>query len=134
MNKIKCINFSFFILSVQLGYSLILNIVLMLFSKFILKEDGELIVKITLVLFLISLIPSILVIINYKKNNIIITENEIIQNNVVLCYKSDIISITKVNILKTDIKYRSNNEEKIISITITNKKLSDIKTLLSIYD
>ena len=63
-----------------------------------------------------------------------VTENEIIQNNIVICKRKDIISIKRINLLKTEIRYLFNGAELAIFANVSKKKIEETKRLLGIFD
>lgn len=69
-----------------------------------------------------------------KKNDFFIKENEIIKDNKVIFDKREIVSIKKVGLLKVEIKYNKEYVEKVIYVTLSNKKLKEVKEVLNIFD
>ena len=63
-----------------------------------------------------------------------VTENEVIQNNIVICKRKDIISIKRINLLKTEIRYLFNGAELAIFANVSKKKIEETKRLLGIFD
>ena len=136
MNKIKVTFYNTLILTCTLVFSVLVNFLLGLFLKNYLDEkEGQLIFYMMSIICILQ-IPTIIFLINHisKRNDYFIDSNEIIQNNIVLFNKHDIISIKRKSLLKVEIKYNKDNVEKSIYFIATNKKLADIKALLCIYD
>ena len=136
MNKIKVTFYNTLILTCTLVFSVLVNFLLGLFLKNYLDEkEGQLIFYMMIIICILQ-IPTIIFLINHisKRNDYFIDSNEIVQNNIVLFSKHDIISIKRKSLLKVEIKYNKDNVEKSIYFIATNKKLADIKALLCIYD
>lgn len=136
MNKIKVTFYNTLILTLAFVFSTLITFLLGLFCKNYLDEkEGQLIFYMMSIICILQ-IPTIIFIINHisKRNDYFIDSNEIIQNNIVLFNKHDIISIKRKSLLKVEIKYNKDNVEKSIYFIATNKKLADIKALLCIYD
>lgn len=134
MNNIKLKFFGNFVLTIALILTVLFTIGLGIFSKdFIGGEDGQLVFYTICVMVALQIPTEIFLIRRISKQRDLIIEcNQVIQNNEVIFTRKDIVSINKINIIKTEIKYIKDSEEKVIYVTISNKKLHEIKTLLAI--
>ena len=136
MSKIKLTFFGNFVMLLTLIFSTILTFFVGLICKELLGgEEGKLIFYTMLVMVLLQ-IPTIIFLYSRlsKTRDYFITENEVIQNNIVICKRKDIISIKRINFLKTEIKYLSNGAELVIFANASKKKIGEVKQLLAIYD
>ena len=136
MSKIKLTFFGNFVMLFTLIFSTILTFFVGLICKELVGgEEGELIFYTMLVVMLLQ-IPTIIFLYSRvsKTRDYFVTENEIIQNNIVICKRKDIISIKRINFLKTEIKYLSNGAELVIFANASKKKIGEVKQLLAIYD
>lgn len=134
MNRIRLTFFGNFLLTTILIFTILFTIGLAIFNMYLIGgEEGELVLYALGATVLFQIPTSIYLIKRVsKQKDLIIDGNQILQNNEVIFTRSDIISIKKVNLIKTEIKYIKDSEEKVIYVTIGNKKLNEIKTLLSI--
>lgn len=136
MKKIKATSINNFLTIILLVFTSIFTFCLGLFcKKFIGGEDGRLLFY-TMCVMLTFQVPTIIYLYTRfsKLKDIFITENEILLGDKFLCSKRDIKSIERKNFLLVDIKYLMNNEEKDCVIVISNSKLNEIKSLLSVYE
>ena len=134
MNKIKLKFYGNFVLTITLIFTILFTIGLAIFNMYLIGgEDGKLILY-ALGATVLFQIPTSIYLINRvsKQKDLIVDGNQILQNNEVILTRKDIISINKINVIKTEIKYIKDNEEKEIYVTISNKKLNDIKSMLAI--
>lgn len=69
-----------------------------------------------------------------KQRDLIINNHEIIQNGITIINKNEILSIKRINFLKTEIIFLKNGLESKIIITVTKQKEQEIKNLLGIYE
>lgn len=134
MNNIKLKFYGNFVLTITLIFTILFTIGLAIFNMYLIGgEEGKLVLiplGVT-VLFQISTLIYLIKRVS-KQKDFIVNGNEIINQDIVVCTRKDIISIKKINLVKTEIKYLKNNEEKVIYVTVSNKKLNDIKTMLAI--
>ena len=134
MNNIKLKFYGNFLLTIILIFTILFTIGLAIFNMYLIGiEEGKL-VLIALGATVLFQIPTSIYLIKRvsKQKDFIVNGNEIINQDIVVCTRKDIISIKKINLVKTEIKYLKNNEEKVIYVTVSNKKLNDIKTMLAI--
>ena len=134
MNNIKLKFYGNFLLTTILIFTILFTIGLAIFNMYLIGgEEGKLVLYALGATVLFQIPTSIYLIKRVsKQKDLIIDGNQILQNNEVIFTRSDIISIKKINLIKTEIKYIKDSEEKVIYVTIGNKKLNEIKTLLSI--
>ena len=134
MNKIRLTFFGNFVLKITLVFAIILTFALGIFNRyFIGGEEGKLVFYTMCVMVLLQIPTSIFLFHRISKlRDYFVEGNELINQGEVICTRKDIISIKKINLIKTEIKYIKDSEEKVIYVTIGNKKLNEIKTLLSI--
>ena len=136
MNNIKLKFYGNFLLTIILIFTILFTIGLAIFNMYLIGiEEGKL-VLIALGATVLFQIPTSIYLIKRvsKQRDFIVDGNQILQYNEVIFTRKDIISIKKINLIKTEIKFLKNNEEKVIYVTISNKKLNDIKSMLAIDD
>lgn len=136
MNNIKLKFYGNFLLTITLIFTILFTIGLAIFNMYLIGiEEGKL-VLIALGATVLFQIPTSIYLIKRvsKQRDFIVDGNQILQYNEVIFTRKDIISIKKINLIKTEIKFLKNNEEKVIYVTISNKKLNDIKSMLAIDD
>lgn len=136
MSKIKLTFFGNFVMILTLVITTIFTLILGIICKELLGgEEGKLIFYTMLVMVLLQ-IPTIIFLYSRvsKTRDYFVTENEIIQNNIVICKRKDIISIKRINLLKTEIRYLSNGAELAIFANVSKKKIEETKRLLGIFD
>lgn len=134
MNNIKLKFYGNFLLTTILIFTILFTIGLAIFNMYLIGgEEGKL-VLIALGATVLFQIPTSIYLIKRvsKQKDFIVNCNEIINQDIVVCTRKDIISIKKINPIKTEIKYLKDNEEKVIYVTVSNKKLNDIKSMLAI--
>lgn len=134
MNNIKLKFYGNFVLTITLIFTILFTIGLAIFSMYLIGgEEGKL-VLIALGATVLFQIPTSIYLIKRvsKQKDFIVNGNEIINQDIVVCTRKDIISIKKINLIKSEIKYLKDNEEKVIFVTVSNKKLNDIKSMLAI--
>lgn len=134
MNNIKLKFYGNFVLTITLIFTILFTIGLAIFNMYLIGgEEGKL-VLIALGATVLFQIPTSIYLIKRvsKQKDFIVNGNEIINQDIVVCTRKDIISIKKINLVKTEIKYLKDNEEKVIYVTVSNKKLNDIKSMLAI--
>ena len=134
MTKIKLKFYGNFLLTTILIFTILFTIGLAIFNMYLIGiEEGKL-VLIALGATVLFQIPTSIYLIKRvsKQKDFVVNGNEIINQDIVVCTRKDIISIKKINLVKTEIKYLKNNEEKVIYVTVSNKKLNDIKSTLAI--
>lgn len=134
MNKIRMTFFGNFIMTITLIISITLTFLLGVFNRFFIGgEEGELVFY-ALCAMVVLQIPTAIFLIHRvsKQRDLFVDGNEIYQKNVVLFKRHDIISISKVNVIKTEIKYKKDGEENVIYVTLSNKELNIVKELLMI--
>jgi hypothetical protein len=134
MNNIKLKFYGNFLITTILIFTILFTIGLAIFNMYLIGgEEGKL-VLIALGATVLFQIPTSIYLIKRvsKQKDLIIDGNQILQNNEVIFSRNDIIYIKKINLIKTEIKYNKDNEEKVIFVTIGNKKLNEVKILLSI--
>ena len=136
MNKIKLKFYGNFLLTITLIFTILFTIGLAIFNMYLIGiEEGKL-VLIALGATVLFQIPTSIYLIKRvsKQKDFIVDGNEIINQDIVVCTRKEIISIKKINLIKSEIKYIKDNEEKVIYVTVSNKKLNDIKSMLAIDD
>lgn len=136
MTKIKLTFFGNFVMILTLVITTIFTLILGIICKELLGgEEGKLIFYTMLVVMLLQ-IPTIIFLYSRvsKRRDYFVTENEIIQNNIVICKRKDIISIKRINLLKTEIRYLFNGAELAIFANMSKKKIEETKRLLGIFD
>jgi hypothetical protein len=135
MKEIKVTNYSNMILMIIIGYSILLEYFLIFILSKIIEEEKMFVLFFVFIMSIFQILMGIFLYYRMsKQRDYLIIENEIIQNSVSLINRKDIISIKRINLLKVEIKCLKDNQEKSIFITVSNKKLNDIKTLLAIYE
>jgi hypothetical protein len=135
MKEIKVTNYSNMILMIIIGYSILLEYFLIFILSKIIEEEKKFILFFVFIMSIFQILMGIFLYYRMsKQRDYLVIENEIIQNSVSLINRKDIISIKRINLLKVEIKCLKDNQEKSIFITVSNKKLNDIKTLLAIYE
>ena len=134
MNNIKLKFYGNFLLTTILIFTILFTIGLAIFNMYLIGgEEGKLVLIVLGATVLFQIPASIYLIKRVsKQKDFIVDGNEIINQDIVVCTRKEIISIKKINLIKSEIKYLKDNEEKVIYVTVSNKKLNDIKTLLSI--
>ena len=136
MSKIKLTFFGNFVMLLALIFSTILTFFVGLICKELEGgEEGKLMFYTMLVIMLLQ-IPTIIFLYSRlsKTRDYFVTENEIIQNNIVICKRKDIISIKRINFLKTEIRYLFNGAELVVFVHASKKKIEETKRLLGIFD
>lgn len=136
MEKIKLTFFGNFVMMLTLVITTFFTLILGIICKEIIGgEDGQLVFCTLLVMVGLQL-PTIIFLYRRlsKTRDYFVTENEIIQNNIVICKRKDIISIKRINFLKTEIRYLFNGAELVIFANASKKKIGEVKQLLAIYD
>ena len=136
MSKIKLTFFGNFVMILTLVITTIFTLILGIICKELLGgEEGKLIFYTMLVMVLLQ-IPTIIFLYSRvsKTRDYFVTENEIIQNNIVICKRNDIISIKRINLLKTEIRYLFNGAELVVFVHASKKKIEEAKRLLGIFD
>lgn len=135
MKEIKVTNYSNMILMIIIGYSILLEYFLIFILSKIIEEEKMFVLFFVFIMSIFQILMGIFLYYRMsKQRDYLVIENEIIQNSVSLINRKDIISIKRINLLKVEIKCLKDNQEKSIFITVSNKKLNDIKTLLAIYE
>ena len=135
MSKIKLTSYVNFILYIALILSPILTIAMGVLCHFISEVDDNIILYAFLIMGLLQIPTAIFLMKRFSiQRDYFVTENEVIQNNIVICKRKDIISIKRINFLKTEIKYLSNGAELVIFANASKKKIGEVKQLLAIYD
>lgn len=136
MNSIKATSYNNFILIAALIMAPFIQVFCGILCKEVLEGEEGLLVLYAMIGISIIQIPGIIFLTKRfsKTKDYFIYENEIIQNNIAICSRKDIVSITKKSLLVTEIKYLNQDEEKTLLITVSNKKLNNIKEILGIYD
>ena len=134
MNNIKLKFYGNFVLTITLIFTILFTIGLAIFNMYLIGIEEGKPVLIALGAMVLFQIPTSIYLIKRvsKQKDFIVNGNEIINQDIVVCTRKDIISIKKINIIKTEIKYIKDNEEKVIYVTVSNKKLNDIKSMLAI--
>ena len=136
METIKATFFGNFIMKVTLVFSSMITLLTGVFCKFFLGGEEGLLIFYTMIVMVVLQIPTCIYLLKRisKERDFIINKEIVIQNNNIICNRNDIVSITRKNFIKTEIKYLKDNEEKSIFITVSKNKLKEIKTILSIYE
>lgn len=136
MNNIKLKFYGNFLLTTILIFTILFTIGLAIFNMYLIGGKEGKLVLIALGATVLFQIPTSIYLIKRvsKQKDFIVNGNELINQDIVVCTRKDIISIKKINIIKTEIKYIKDNEEKVIYVTVSNKKLNDIKSMLAIDD
>ena len=135
MSKIKLTSYVNFILYIALILSPILTIAMGVLCHFISEVDDNIILYAFLIMWLLQIPTAIFLSKRFSiQRDYFVTENEVIQNNIVICKRKDIISIKRINLLKTEIRYLSNGAELVIFANASKKKIGEVKQLLAIYD
>ncbi len=135
MSKIKLTSYINFVLYIALILSPILTIAMGVLCHFISEVDDNVILYAFLIMGLLQIPTAIFLMKRFSiQRDYFVTENEIIQNNIVICKRKDIISIKRINLLKTEIRYLFNGAELAIFANASKKKIGDVKQLLAIYD
>ena len=135
MLKIKLTSYINFVLYITLILSPILTIAMGVLCHFISEADDNIILYAFLIMGLLQIPTAIFLSKRFSiQRDYFVTENEVIQNNIVICNRKDIISIKRINFLKTEIKYLSNGAELVIFANASKKKIGEVKQLLAIYD
>ena len=134
MNNIKLKFYGNFLLTTILIFTILFTIGLAIFNMYLIGGKEGKLVLIALGATVLFQIPTSIYLIKRvsKQKDFIVNGNEIINQDIVVCTRKDIISIKKINLIKTEIKYLKDNEEKVIYVTVSNKKLNDIKSMLAI--
>lgn len=134
MNQIKIKFMGNVLIIITLIFAITLNFFLAFFVKYHLTEIKSNLVFYTMLTMTILYIPAFIYLTKStsKAKDLFLIDNNFMQNGTILFTRHDLISIKKINVIKTEIKYLKDSKENIIFVTISNKKLNQIKTLLSI--
>ena len=134
MNNIKLKFYGNFLLTTTLIFTILFTIGLAIFNMYLIGGKEGKLVLIALGATVLFQIPTSIYLVKRvsKQKDFIVNGNEITNQDIVVCIRKDIISIKKINLIKTEIKYLKDNEEKVIYVTVSNKKLNDIKSMLAI--
>ena len=135
MSKIKLTSYVNFILYIALILSPILTIAMGVLCRFVAEIDDNIILYTFLIMGTLQIPTAIFLMKRFSiQRDYFVTENEIIQNNIVICKRKDIISIKRINLLKTEIRYLFNGAELVVFVHASKKKIEEVKRLLTIYD
>ena len=135
MSKIKLTSYINFILYITLILSPILTIAMGVLCHFVAEIDDNIILYTFLIMGTLQIPTAIFLMKRFSiQRDYFVTENEIIQNNIVICKRKDIISIKRINLLKTEIRYLFNGAELAIFANVSKKKIEETKRLLGIFD
>lgn len=135
MSKIKLTSYINFILYITLILSPILTIAMGELCHFVAEIDDNIILYTFLIMGTLQIPTAIFLMKRFSiQRDCFVTENEIIQNNIVICKRKDIISIKRINLLKTEIRYLFNGAELAIFANVSKKKIEETKRLLGIFD
>lgn len=135
MSKIKLTSYINFILYITLILSPILTIAMGVLCHFIAEIVDNIILYTFLIMGTLQIPTAIFLMKRFSiQRDYFVTENEIIQNNIVICKRKDIISIKRINLLKTEIRYLFNGAELVVFVHASKKKIEEVKRLLAIYD
>ena len=135
MSKIKLTSYINFILYIALILSPILTIAMGVLCHFVTEIDDNIILYTFLIMGTLQIPTAIFLMKRFSiQRDYFVTENEIIQNNIVICKRKDIISIKRINLLKTEIRYLFNGAELAIFANVSKKKIEETKRLLGIFD
>lgn len=135
MSKIKLTSYINFILYITLILSPILTIAMGVLCHFVTEIDDNIILYTFLIMGTLQIPTAIFLMKRFSiQRDYFVTENEIIQNNIVICKRKDIISIKRINLLKTEIRYLFNGAELAIFANVSKKKIEETKRLLGIFD
>ena len=135
MSKIKLTSYINFILYITLILSPILTIAMGVLCHFVTEIDDNIILYTFLIMGTLQIPTAIFLMKRFSiQRDYFVTENEVIQNNIVICKRKDIISIKRINLLKTEIRYLFNGAELAIFANVSKKKIEETKRLLGIFD
>ena len=135
MSKIKLTSYVNFILYITLILSPILTIAMGVLCHFVAEIDDNIILYTFLIMGTLQIPTAIFLMKRFSiQRDYFVTENEIIQNNIVICKRKDIISIKRINLLKTEIRYLFNGAELVVFVHTSKKKIEETKRLLGIFD
>ena len=135
MSKIKLTSYVNFILYIALILSPILTIAMGVLCHFVAESDDNIILYTFLIMGTLQIPTAIFLMKRFSiQRDYFVTENEVIQNNIVICKRKDIISIKRINLLKTEIRYLFNGAELAIFANVSKKKIEETKRLLGIFD
>jgi hypothetical protein len=136
MDKIKIQSFENSFLKMALIMAPILQLFCGVLVYIVLNDESGMLIL--LFMIFISLIQIPVLIFVTKRFSLIrdyfIVGDEIIQNNIAICNKSDVVHVGKFNIFKSVIKYVKNGNEYTIGIQVSNKQLNELKEIFHIYE
>ena len=136
MKKIKIQSFEVSVLKFTLIMAPIIQILCGVLAYIVLNDETGLLVLLLMMLMALLQIPGAIFVIKRisTQRDYFIVGNEIIQNNIAICNKNDVVYVGKFNILKSIIKYVYNGSEYTIGIKVSNKQLVELKEIFHIYE
>jgi hypothetical protein len=136
MEKIKIKSFENLILKIALIMAPIVQLFTGVSAYLVTNDEYGMYILLFMALIALLQIPAV-ILLNKRFSSIrdyFIEGNEIMRNGIVLFNKREVVSITKISLLKTDINYIKDEQEYKISVFIPNKKLKEVKALFGIYE
>ena len=136
MDKIKIQSFEVSVLKMSLIMAPIIQILCGVIIYLELSDETGLYILLFMIGIALLQIPTGIFVIKriYTQRDYFIVGNEIIQNNIAICNKNDVVYVGKFNILKSIIKYVYNGSEYTIGIKVSNKQLNELKEIFHIYE
>ena len=128
MEKIKIQSFENLILKMALIMAPIIQLLCGVLVYLVLDDETGLLVLLFMALIALLQIPAV-ILLNKRFSSVrdyFIEGNEIMRNGIVLFNKREVVSITKISLLKTDINHIKDEQEYKISVFIPNKKLKEV--------